>query len=106
MALWIDLWLRFEDAFEVQDDSTVRAMLSYAAWCISPAAGPLPSDSSTAAVCAFYEHIPANREYWPKLREWFSPTEFAALQGPFHYFLSEAEVRELNDVYYQRKKRA
>ncbi len=104
MALWIDLRLRFEDAFDAADDRTVRAMLSYAAWCVSPAAGPLPSDASTAAVCAFYEHVPQNRKYWSKMREWFTPTEFAELQGPFRYFLSETEMQELNDAYHRPRR--
>lgn len=104
MALWIELRLRFQDAFEAKDDRAMRAMLTYAAWCISPAAGPLPSDASTAAVCAFYEHVPQDRKYWPKMREWFTPAEFAALQGPFRYFLSESDMRELNDIYHQRRR--
>ena len=64
MALWINLWLEFEDAAKQNDDATVRRILEYAFWCISPAAGELPSDASTAAVCAFFEHLPTDEALW------------------------------------------
>jgi hypothetical protein len=106
MALWIDMHLAFEDAVRKGDEKKLNAILEYAAWCISPAAGPLPSDASTAAVCAFYEHIAAKKDYWPRLREWLSPDQFKALEGHLNYFLSETEFDAMRKTYYARSRHA
>lgn len=100
MALWIELRLAFEDAAKRNEDETLRRILDYAFWCISPAAGELPTDASTAAVCAFFEHLPTDRALWPSLREWLSPSQFESVKPTFHYFLSRAEVKELTDAFY------
>ena len=103
MALWINLWLEFEDAAKQNDDATVRRILEYAFCCISPAAGELPSDASTAAVCAFFEHLPTDEALWPRLPEWLSPSQFEAVKRFFHYFLSDGEVERLAAVFYSNK---
>ena len=33
MALWIDLHLEFNRAFEAKDESRVRRVMEYATWC-------------------------------------------------------------------------
>ena len=90
MALWIELLLAFERAFQAADAPQMDRILRYAAWCSSDAAGRLPSDASTAVVCAFYEHLAAKREYWPCFRRWFEPAQFTALLPVFAYHLQPA----------------
>jgi hypothetical protein len=104
MALWIDLWLEFETAAEQNEEATVRCILEYALWCISPAAGKLPSDASTAAVCAFFEHLPTDEALWPRLPQWLSPSQFESVKRFFHYFLSEADVARLAVVFYSSQR--
>ncbi|MDR3447959.1 hypothetical protein [Dyella sp.] len=62
MAMWIELHLRFEDAVEDGDQHMVKRFLRYADWCMSEEAGRLPSETSTATACAFYEHLPQRRD--------------------------------------------
>ena len=102
MALWIELRLLFNEAMKAGDLDLPRRMLSYADWCISARSGRLPNDTSTAAVCAFYEHLPSKRDYWPLFREWFSPDQFRALLPYFGYFLNEQELAELEASYLGR----
>ena len=76
MALWIELRLKFDDAIAQDDAGFVKRVLDYAAWCSSEQSGALPNDTSTAAICAFYEHLPARRESWPMFRRWFTRDQF------------------------------
>jgi hypothetical protein len=99
MALWIELLLRFEDAFEKDDQPLVSRFLEYAAWCISDEAGRAPNQSSTAVACAFYEHLPTHREYWPYFRSWFSQKQFTALIPVFSYHLSDGDTADLKKLY-------
>jgi hypothetical protein len=99
MALWIELLLNFEDAVKNDDTSRVERILRFAAWCTSEHSGSLPNDISTAVHCAFYEHLPQHREFWPQMRKWFGPHEFAALLPTFGYHVSEKELAELKKQY-------
>ncbi len=95
MALWIELHILFEKCVRQNDTGRIRAILNYAAWCISEASGHLPNDTSTAAICAFYEDIASNKDNWPRFVEWFTPSEFAAVQEFFGYHLDGKELQEL-----------
>ena len=99
MAMWSELHLHFEDAVAEGDQRMVRRFLRYADWSISEEAGRLPSETSTAAVCAFYEHLPKRREYWPLFRSWFSQKQFTNLIPVFGYHLSSVDVADLKRFY-------
>lgn len=99
MAMWIELHLRFEDAVAAGDQPMIRRFLQYADWCMSEEAGRLPSETSTAAACAFYEHLPQRREYWPFFRSWFSQKQFAQLIPVFGYHLGPVDVADLKKFY-------
>jgi hypothetical protein len=99
MAMWIELHLRFEDAVAGGDQHMVKRFLRYADWCMSEEAGRLPSETSTAAACAFYEHLPQRREYWSFFRSWFSHKQFTDLIPVFGYHLSPADVADLKKFY-------
>jgi hypothetical protein len=99
MSLWIELHLEFENAMKTNNQGLVRRILEFAAWCISEASGRLPNDTSTAVACAFYEHLPVRREYWPLFRTWFSHKEFAVLTPVFAYHLSAADLASLKHFY-------
>lgn len=99
MAMWIELHLRFEDALAEGDQHMVSRILRYADWCMSEEAGRLPSETSTAVACAFYEHLPQHREYWPLFRSWFSQKQFTDLLPVFGYHLSHLDIADLKKVY-------
>lgn len=95
MALWIDLHLEFDRAMANPESELIKRFLRYAAWCISSAAGKLPSDTSTAVVCAFYEHLPQKQSNWPHFRKWFSRSEFDSLLPIFSYHISAQQLEAL-----------
>lgn len=99
MALWIDLYLRFEGAVTAEDASLVRRVLRYAAWCCSDRSGRLPNDTSTAAACAFYEQLPTRKEFWPSFRTWFTPEQFSRLLPVFAYHLLPEDLEALKIAY-------
>ncbi|MDD5707844.1 MAG: hypothetical protein PHR35_18145 [Kiritimatiellae bacterium] len=95
MALWIELHLEFDRAMAHPESELVARFIRFAAWCISPAAGPLPNDTSTAVACAFYEHLPEKQSYWPYFRKWFSRSEFEGLLPVFSYHTSPQQLESL-----------
>jgi len=99
MMLWIDLASVFDSAMSNSDESLATRILRFAAWCVSEHSGSLPNDTSTATACAFYEHLPSNKSYWPHFRKWFSPSEFARLAPIFAYHLSATEFEQLKKEY-------
>ncbi len=106
MAMWIELHMRFEDAIADEDWSLVARLLKFAEWCMSPRSGRLPNNTSTAAACAFYEHLPQNRSYWQFFPNWFSHQQFDKLLPVFAYHLGEVELSELKmDFAFNAKKR-
>ena len=101
MALWIELHLKFLAAVQANDSSLTGRLLRYAAWCCSDRSGALPNDTSTAATCAFYEHLPTHKELWPRFGSWFSADDFADLLPAFAYHLSAEELAALRVAYQQ-----
>jgi uncharacterized membrane protein YhdT len=99
MDMWIELHLRFDEAVAAAEWSQVTKFLRLAAWCVSQESGHLPNDTSTAAVVAFYEHLPQNRVYWQHFPKWFSRSEFERLLPVFSYHLSENDFAEVKRSY-------
>ncbi len=100
MALWIELHLIFNSLVEENaKNPKIRKILNYASWCFSDKSGKLPNDTSTAVVCAFYEDIATQREFWPYFKEWFYPHEFEKIKPCFKYHLSDDEFIELEKIY-------
>ncbi len=106
MALWLELRLVFEEAVSAGDRDCARRVLDYAAWCVSEAAGELPSDASSAAACGFYEHLPENASHWAYFNEWFTPEEFRRLRPLFGYSLGVAGAAALGLHYWRHQRRA
>ena len=99
MAMWIELHLEFERAMEVANHDLVGRFMQFAAWCISEESGKLPNDTSTAVACAFYEHLPETRKYWPNFPKWFSRSQFEMLLPVFSYHLSPDDFADLKKHY-------
>ena len=99
-ALWIELFCHFTNTAANADDAALRPILMYAFWCVSPAAGALPSDTSTAVWCGFFENLGNRKDLWGRFRSWFSPAQFEQISPAFMYFLSDEEMKEVNEAYY------
>lgn len=106
MQAWIELHSFFENLNFDEDPKAVSRIMDYARWCISEKAGKLPSDTSTAVWCAFYEHLPQKRENWGYFKTWFTRDEFESLKGAFSYFLQDHELEDLSREFYGRQKKA
>jgi hypothetical protein len=100
MALWVELFAHFVRVAPAVGDDNLRPILMYAFWCLSPAAGALPSDASTAVWCAFFENLALHKELWGRFRQWFTHSQFEQIRPSFCYFLSSDEQKELSETYY------
>jgi hypothetical protein len=98
MALWCEVRFAFEDAFRRSDEDLVRRVFSYAAWSIDTAQSQ-PTDASTAAVCAFYEHLPQIAGLADQLHRFLPRQRFLHIQDAFRYHLSESEFAHFRDTY-------
>lgn len=97
MALWIELRLKFEEAYRVAtpNKDLIGRFYEYARWCLqSPGKGGYLSDTGTAVACAFYEDLPQNDAIRRDLPRWLSQDEFAELREVFRYHLSEPEFAD------------
>ena len=98
MNLWCELFLRFEDAFRADDDDSVRRFFRYAEWC-SDTAQLRPTDASTAAWCAFYEHLPRVAGLAEQLHRFLPRQRFQRVQDAFRHHTNEQEFTRFRDVY-------
>jgi hypothetical protein len=98
MALWVELVLRFEDAVRLGDEGLVRRFFAYAEWCWDAAPGQA-TEARTAAVCAFYEHLPLVRGLGDQLHHHLPRQRFLAIQDAFRHHLGEAEFARFRDNY-------
>ena len=101
MALWCEVHSLFEDAFRHGNNDLVGRVFQYAAWCIDTAK-PQPTDASTAAVCAFYEHLPLIAGLPEQLHRFLPRQRFLHIQHAFRYHLTEPEFVHFRDAYLAR----
>jgi len=98
MALWVELHLRFEDAFRTHNDDLVRRFFRYADWCIDTAETQ-PTDASTAAWCAFYEDLPRVTGLAEQLHRFLPRQRFLRLQDAFRYHTTDPEFTHFCNTY-------
>ena len=102
-ASFVELQLKFG---RVSDDDLIRRFFEYARWCMqSPGEGRYLSDAGTAAVCAFYEHLPQHANICRELPRWLTREEFASLRGAFRHHLSEQEFSDFEAEFLDETKR-
>ncbi|MEN9573847.1 MAG: hypothetical protein RL514_1702 [Verrucomicrobiota bacterium] len=109
MALWIELHLKFEEAYRAKppDKNLIRRFYEYARWClVAPSKGGRQSDASTAVLCSFYEHLPLNNSVRRDLPNWLSPEGFEELREVFRYHLSEPEFSDFESEFFSTTRRA
>ena len=97
MALWVELQTKFMFLSEGgnPDENLIGRVFKYARWCFrSGRTERFLSDAGTAAVCAFYEHLPTNQAIRNDLHRWLSREEFNELSGAFRYRLFEGQFSD------------
>ncbi len=98
MALWIEIWIAFESAYEAspRNESLIERVYRYADWCSQAKRGPdAAHDPSTAIAVCFYEHLPnftPSREDMPR---WVSFSDVAQSKEIFSYLIGEQEYGKL-----------
>jgi hypothetical protein len=95
MALWIEIRLRFEDAFDRGDKSFVGRALEYGKWSWRVIDGEAP----TAVACAFFEHLPEHEGMRQEIPRWFTRGEFEELKGVFTYHAGKEVVAQLERAF-------
>ena len=95
--LWIDLLLKFEDAYrEPADQDLAHRIYEYAGWCL---AGSNNQDIQTSAALHFYEHLPTNEKIRRDMANHLTREEFFGLKEIFKYHLTEGEYEELEEEF-------
>jgi S-adenosylmethionine-dependent methyltransferase len=103
-ALWNDLIMPFEDAYEREppDTSLIARVYKYARWCEDqPRAATAEDDLLTCIAVCFFEHIPKTPGARKDMPNWFSWEEFAANRRAFHYLVNDEEFAELEEIFAQ-----
>jgi hypothetical protein len=95
MALWIDLWLAFEDAFEEGNQERIRKILEYARLCWSSQS----DDVVTAVMCGFFEHLPQRADIRKAIPTLISSAEFGQLKEVFRYHGGDSAIDELDRAF-------
>ena len=97
MQLWIELNMKFEDAYrEPRDDGLIARVYSYADWCIAaPRNESAEHDPLTAVTVTFYEHIPTVVNAREDMPRWFTFNEVSANREVFSYLIGADEYAKL-----------
>jgi hypothetical protein len=95
MSLWIELNIKFQDAFDADQQSLIRQILAYAKWCWKAKDG----ETVNAVACGFYEHLSAHRGMRAEIPQWFTRHEFTELREVFAYHAGQAAVEEIEAEY-------
>ncbi len=98
MALWIELSMRFQRAYEAEprDEAFIARVYSFADWCERAPSGPdAGHDPLTAVVVGFYEDIPRNRAAREDMPRWFKYSTVAQNRAAFAYYIGEEEYEKL-----------
>lgn len=98
MALWIELGSSFQDAFLAGDDDSVRRFFRFAEWCLDTA-DQQATDSSTAAWCAFYEHVPRIAGLVEQLHRYLPRSRFVQVEEAFRPHTAAEKFARLRDSY-------
>jgi len=92
MALWIEILLAFERAFDSGDTARTGEVLRYARWCWNSSS----SDLVNAVGCAFFEHLPEQAGMRKAIPTWFSRDEYVRLRDVFRYHGGDEAIAELD----------
>jgi len=98
MALWIELWIAFENAYQSQppDESLIERVYSFADWCThAPPGADAAHDPLTAVTVAFHEHIPAFDPARDDMPRWFTYSEVAKNREVFSHLIGDERYDEL-----------
>ena len=93
MALWIDLQVELERAYQTDppDEHLIENIFRYARWSEFESED---DDAQTAASLAFYEHLTAHPKVRADLPNRITKEEFIKLRELFQYFLEPSEYQE------------
>jgi hypothetical protein len=92
MALWIEILLAFERAFESGDTPRTGEILRYARWCWDSSS----SDLVNAVGCAFFEHLPEHAGIRKAIPSLFSRDEYSRLREVFRYHGGDAVIADFD----------
>lgn len=98
MALWTELQWAFGQAYKTDppDESLIARIYTFADWCTQAPRNSDPEhDPATAAVVAFYEHVPTIPEARQDTPRWFRYSEVVQARDVFSYLIGEQSYQDL-----------
>src|SRR5437870_13206208 len=101
MSLWIELHSALEEAY-APNENVFANVYRYARWCVHESKN---ADASTAAVVAFYEHLPQSANVRRDLPNRLARNEFMQLGQAFRYLLSPKEYESFEQEYLKASKK-
>lgn len=107
MSLWIELLLKFEDAYrDPKNDDLIARIYSFADWCFAaPRNDDAGHDPATVVLVNFYEHIPQSKAAREDMPRWFSYDQVAGSRSVFAYLIDDKEFEDLLAYMKQNRKR-
>ena len=96
-ALWVEIWLAFDGAYdEPQRPDLIRRIYEYAWWCLETN----EPDNLASCVCvALLEHIPDNPAARAEMPRWFTREEVLTMRDIFSYLIGPAEYDRLLELF-------
>ncbi len=107
MALWIELLLVFEKAYDIsRNDGLIQRIYDFAKWCESaPRDQDAGRDPLTAVCLAFYEHIPETEAARNDMHRWFTRSQIVEGREIFSRHISSEQYDQLLGTFDERTKR-
>jgi hypothetical protein len=98
MALWIELHMEFERAYDGSpiNEERIRRIYRYALWSLRESRS---DEATTAVMVAFFEHVPTHSRARSDMHRWIEPALFQDLELPFRYFLNDHQFSDLQREY-------
>jgi hypothetical protein len=89
-ALWSDLWLAFDSAYNSGDTKLIAAVYAFALWCAQqPRGASAAEDLPTCVSVCFIEHIPTNQKALDDMPRWLTRADVERLKDALSYHVGE-----------------
>jgi hypothetical protein len=87
-AVWIDLWIAFQSAYDSGNAALVADIYAFAEWCgTQPRGASADDDLATCVNVCFVEHIPSHPKALEDMPRWFTLAEVERMQDTLSYIV-------------------
>jgi hypothetical protein len=87
-AVWIDLWMAFQSAYDSGNSAVVANIYAFAEWCgTQPPGTSAEDDLGTCVNVCFVEHIPSHPKALEDMPRWFTLADVERLRDTLSYIV-------------------